>query len=135
MTVFSSNCALYADMSWQGMSRLEQEAVKAAVYSIDEAFLRLTDLPPHELGDLGRRIRKTVRRPTGILVRFGIGPTKTLAKLCNHLAKGEPDGVVVFPGGGKRGRCWSRSRSARCGASAASTRSSCANTGSPRRGA
>jgi DNA polymerase V len=97
--IFSSNYELYADMSWRVMSLLEQEAVEAAVYSIDEAFLRLPDLPPHELAGLGRRIRGMIRRATGIPVRFGIGPTKTLAKLCNHLAKAEPDGVVAFPGG------------------------------------
>jgi len=97
--VFSSNYELYADMSWRVMSLLEEEAIDCAVYSIDEAFLRLPDLPPAELADLGRRIRGMIRRATGIPVRFGIGPTKTLTKLMNHLAKAEPDGVVAFPGG------------------------------------
>lgn len=86
-------------MSRRVMSLLEQEAVETAVYSIDEAFLRLPERPPHELEEVARRIRRKVARATGIPVRLGIGPTKTLAKLANHLAKAEPDGVLAYPGG------------------------------------
>lgn len=106
--VFSSNYALYADMSRRVMGLLEREAVECAVYSIDEAFLRFPQLPPPELEDLGRRVRRRVRRATGIPVRLGFGETKTLAKLANTLAKAEPDGVYALPEGKGREEVLSR---------------------------
>ena len=100
--VFSSNYALYADMSRRVMRLLEKTAVRMAAYSIDEAFLRYPALPPPELEDLGRRVRRRIRRAIGIPTRFGFGATKTLAKLANQLAKAEPDGVFALPTGEAR---------------------------------
>lgn len=57
------------------------------VYSIDESFLSVGLVPPAERVAFGRDLRATVRRWTGIPTCVGIGPTKTLAKLANHLAK------------------------------------------------
>ncbi len=97
--VFSSNYALYADMSRRVMNLLEKAAAELAVYSIDEAFLRFPAMGPHELEETGRQVRRRVRRATGIPVRFGFGRTKTLAKLASAKAEEEPDGVYALPGG------------------------------------
>lgn len=84
--VFSSNYALYGNMSERVMSIIESMVPAAEVYSIDEAFADLTGIPG-DLTAFGRRIRATVHRCTGIPVGVGIAPTKTLAKLANHTAK------------------------------------------------
>lgn len=87
--LFSSNYALYADMSARVMSTLEEFAPSLEVYSIDEAFLDLTGVYPCHQDPIayGQRIKKAVFRATGIPVCVGIGPTKTLAKLANFAAK------------------------------------------------
>jgi DNA polymerase V len=89
--VFSSNYALYGDMSRRVMETLAAEAPEVEIYSIDEAFLNLAGLESRGLTDYARRVQATVRRHTGIPVSIGIGPTKTLAKIGNHLAKTQPD--------------------------------------------
>src|SRR5690554_2745934 len=86
--VFSSNYALYADISARVMTTLEEMAPRVEVYSIDEAFLDLTGVDHIiELDCFGRQVRETVGRYTGITVCVGIAPSKTLAKLANHAAK------------------------------------------------
>ncbi|EJM92487.1 nucleotidyltransferase/DNA polymerase involved in DNA repair [Pseudomonas sp. GM67] len=82
---FSSNYALYSDMSELVMTLIESMVPAVEVYSIDEAFADLTGIDA--LDDLGRRIRSQVLRCTGIPVGVGIAHTKTLAKLANHTAK------------------------------------------------
>lgn len=95
--VFSSNFALYGDMSRRVMTVLEQFSPDLEVYSIDEAFLRLDGLPivPEEYG---RVMKTTVYQWTGIPVSIGIAPTKTLAKAANRIAKKNPKlgGVMDF---------------------------------------
>lgn len=83
---FSSNYALYGDMSERVMTTIESLVPALEVYSIDEAFADLTGLPGC-LEQLGRDIRARVLRWTGIPVGVGIAGTKTLAKLANHSAK------------------------------------------------
>ncbi|SFP39773.1 DNA polymerase V [Geopseudomonas sagittaria] len=83
---FSSNYALYGDMSQRVMTLLEGMAPALEVYSIDEAFADLAGMPG-SLEALGRQMRATVLRCTGIPVGVGIASTKTLAKLANHAAK------------------------------------------------
>ncbi|MEE5177125.1 Y-family DNA polymerase [Pseudomonas alliivorans] len=83
---FSSNFALYGDMSQRVMAIIESMVPAVEVYSIDEAFVDLTGMPGN-LTELGRAIRSKVYRCTGIPVGVGIAPTKTLAKLANHTAK------------------------------------------------
>ena len=97
IAVFSSNYALYGDMSARVMATLSRFAPAMEIYSIDEAFLDLTGLPGGATAQ-ARRIRETVERWTGIPVSVGIGPTKTLAKLANRAAKKQPDcgGVLDF---------------------------------------
>lgn len=86
--VFSSNYALYADMSNRVMTTLEQMAPSVEVYSIDEAFLDLTGVRNcRVLEDLGREVRERIKRDTHLTVGVGIAQTKTLAKLANHAAK------------------------------------------------
>lgn len=95
--VFSSNYALYADLSNRVMRTLESLAPRVEVYSIDEAFLDLTGLDTlTPLLDLGQKIKHNVDQWIGIQVCIGIAPTKTLAKLANHAAKKYPatGGVV-----------------------------------------
>jgi DNA polymerase V len=82
---FSSNYALYGDMSERVMTLIESMVPTVEVYSIDEAFVDLTGIT--DLDRLGRQIRGQVLRCAGIPVGVGIAHTKTLAKLANHTAK------------------------------------------------
>lgn len=90
ISIFSSNYSLYQDMSNRVMSTLQLFAPTREIYSIDEAFLGLTGFPG-SLETWGHEVRHTVYQWTGIPVSIGVGPTKTLAKLANHLAKKHPD--------------------------------------------
>src|SRR5262245_59556295 len=96
--VFSSNYALYGDMSARIMTTLAQWTPDVEVYSIDEAFLHLSAVPSEALTAYGQTMRTTIQQWTGIPVSIGIGPTKTLAKLANRLAKRSPAarGVVTL---------------------------------------
>ncbi|MNB86046.1 DNA polymerase IV [compost metagenome] len=85
IVAFSSNYALYGDMSERVMTLIESMVPAVEVYSIDEAFADFTGI--EGLDALGRKIRSRVLRCTGIPVGVGIAPTKTLAKLANHTAK------------------------------------------------
>ncbi|MDP5136698.1 translesion error-prone DNA polymerase V subunit UmuC [Rheinheimera baltica] len=85
---FSSNYALYADMSQRVMSTLEGMAPRVEVYSIDEAFLDVTGVQfSQSLTEFGLTVRQIIQKWIGITVCVGIAPSKTLAKLANHAAK------------------------------------------------
>lgn len=84
---FSSNYALYGDMSARVMSVLSTFSPKQEIYSIDECFLDLEGFVPQSLEHYGQTIRQTVKQYVGIPVCVGIAQTKTLAKLANHCAK------------------------------------------------
>jgi DNA polymerase V len=86
IVAFSSNYALYGDLSQRVMTVIESLVPAVEVYSIDEAFCDLTGMTV-SLEPLGRQIRAKVQRYTGIPVGVGIAGTKTLAKLANHAAK------------------------------------------------
>ena len=90
----SSNYALYADMSNRVMTILRGFSPQCEVYSIDESFVDLTGMP--KLRELSYAMRERVGMWTGIPVCVGIGPTKTLAKLANHVAKKHPKSKGVF---------------------------------------
>lgn len=95
--LFSSNYALYADLSSRVMNTLEKFAPRVEVYSIDEAFLDLSGMSRIKpLLELGQQIKGDIKQWVGIDVCIGIAPTKTLAKLANHAAKKYPKtgGVV-----------------------------------------
>ncbi|HEV3249801.1 MAG TPA: Y-family DNA polymerase [Puia sp.] len=92
VSVFSSNYHLYGDMSRRVMECLrvlleDGSRRKVEVYSIDEAFLDLGDIPTGQLLEYGHYIKNTVEQWTGISVSVGIASTKTLAKMANHMAK------------------------------------------------
>lgn len=82
----SSNYTLYADMSNRVMEILAGFSPNREVYSIDECFLDLTGLRANHL-EMSAAMRTRIRKWTGLPVCVGIGPSKTLAKLANHLAK------------------------------------------------
>jgi len=84
---YSSNYALYGDLSARVMSILSTFSPKQEIYSIDECFLDLDGFEPHKLMAYGQTIRQAVKRNVGIPVCVGIADTKTLAKLANHCAK------------------------------------------------
>lgn len=132
--VCSGNFSLYGNMSQRVMQTLEQWCPDIEIYSIDEAFLDLTGyfLPilnhlsrrgekipdglqtpfftevPTELDQavvrLAREIVSTVEKWTGIPVSFGLGPTKTLAKVANRIAKKLPDHCAIILSGAERER-------------------------------
>lgn len=93
----SSNYALYGDMSNRVASILRDYSPNVEVYSIDESFLGLNGLGNlwASAAHMGQSIRQRIRQWTGLPVCVGIGATKTLAKLANHIAKKNPlfDGV------------------------------------------
>jgi DNA polymerase V len=82
---FSSNYALYGDMSERVMTVIEGLVPALEIYSIDEAFADMTGVADREA--LGRLIRARVLKLTGIPTGVGIAPSKTLAKLANAAAK------------------------------------------------
>lgn len=86
---FSSNYALYGDMSARVMMLLAEMTAETEVYSIDEAFVTISSSadPVQE----GNKIRETILRHTGLPVSIGFAPTRTLAKLANRVAKKFPE--------------------------------------------
>ncbi len=91
--VYSSNYPLYGDMSNRVMTSLMELNSELEVYSIDEAFLKINK---HDHGDIEHdilRMRKNILMWTGIPVSIGLGPTKTLAKIANSMAKKSQSGV------------------------------------------
>ena len=104
----SSNYELYGDMSRRIVSILREESLDVEQYSIDEAFI----VPPMQangkgrlrtgnrnewLNEYGKRLRAKILRWVGIPCGVGFAPTKTLAKIANHIAKKLPEGVYVMP--------------------------------------
>lgn len=89
----SSNYALYGDMSERVMSVLAAAAPTHEIYSIDECFLDLENIP--NLDAWCTDLREQVRRWTGIPVSIGVGSTKTLSKIANKQAKAG-DGVCIL---------------------------------------
>ena len=89
----SSNYALYGDMSNRVVAVLQEFSPDAEVYSIDESFMRVERvLGLHASATaLGTLIRSRVLRWTGLPVCVGFGPSKTLAKIANHIAKKRPE--------------------------------------------
>ena len=87
VAVFSSNYALYGDMSQRVMRALEAFTPELEVYSIDEAFLKLDGFEHLDLEQYAQEIKQTIYQWIGLPVCVGIGPTKTLAKVANHIAK------------------------------------------------
>jgi DNA polymerase V len=85
--IFSSNYALYADMSARMMNNLARYTYTLMVYSIDEAFLALGDICGIDLEQHVAMISSNVMRDTGLSITVGVGPTMALAKLANKASK------------------------------------------------
>ncbi len=103
--VFSANFALYGDMSQRVMEVLGEYSPDMEIYSIDEAFLKLTGFERYDLQDYGNQMRRKVTKWTGIPISVGIAPTKALAKVANRIAKKFPEqtnGVYIIDSEEKR---------------------------------
>ena len=98
--VFSSNYSLYGDISQRVMEILLGFSPEVEIYSIDEAFLNFKGFKNHELLTYCKHIRQTIKQWVGIPVSIGVGSTKTLSKIANHLAKKEADyeGICILKG-------------------------------------
>ena len=96
--VFSSNYSLYGDLSRRVMRTLKRFNCDMEVYSIDEAFLDLSNYPDDKIEDVGKEIRNIVLQWTGIPTSIGIAKTKTLSKIANHIAKKKQSGLVSLIG-------------------------------------
>lgn len=98
VSVFSSNYALYGDISNRIVRVLETFTPRIEVYSIDESFLDLTGFEYDNLEKLGSEIKRTVKQYIGIDVTVGISKTKALSKIANKLAKNNKSysGVCVL---------------------------------------
>ena len=94
INVFSTNFALYGDLSKRVMNIMSTEVEKMEIYSIDEAFLDFSDYASKKRG---LAIREKVKKWTGIPVSVGIAPTKVLAKVAGHIAKKHTkSGIFIF---------------------------------------
>jgi DNA polymerase V len=89
--VFSSNYALYADMSNRVMRILSEFTPEIEIYSIDEAFLKFSGFDSFNLEEYSLDIIKKVNQWTKIPVSIGIAPTKALSKIANKIAKKFPE--------------------------------------------
>lgn len=89
--VFSSNYALYGDMSSRVMDIIAKHVEDIEVYSIDEAFFKLSDRSIEEVETIGKRIQKEILQQLGLPVSVGIAKSKALAKLANNIVKQYPE--------------------------------------------
>ncbi|MBD1153406.1 Y-family DNA polymerase [Pelagibacterales bacterium SAG-MED24] len=96
--VFSSNYSLYGDLSRRVMRTLKRFNSEIEIYSIDEAFIDLSNFPDQDVEKIGKEIRETVLQWTGIPTSIGIAKTKTLSKIANHIAKKKVSGVTSLIG-------------------------------------
>ena len=96
--VFSSNYSLYGDLSRRVMRTLKRFNSDIEIYSIDEAFIDLSNFSDTEVEEVGKEIKDTVLQWTGIPTSIGIAKTKTLSKVANHIAKKKKSGVTSLVG-------------------------------------
>ncbi|WP_417857278.1 Y-family DNA polymerase [Xanthomarina gelatinilytica] len=97
--VFSSNYALYGDMSSRVMNLLTEFTPEIEIYSIDEAFLKFDGFELFNLQEIGNTMLSKVTKGTGIPISVGFAPSKALAKVANRVAKKYPEqtkGVYVI---------------------------------------
>ncbi len=97
--VFSSNYALYGDLSHRVMKILENYTPNVEVYSIDEAFLNFSGMTIPDLNVYGAEIQHRILKWLSIPIGIGFAPTKALSKVANKIAKKFPErtnGVYVI---------------------------------------
>ncbi|MBN9344564.1 MAG: Y-family DNA polymerase [Candidatus Paracaedimonas acanthamoebae] len=95
IAIFSSNYTLYQDFSNRIMALLKSQVPIMEVYSIDEAFLDLTDIPQDQLITFCQHLKEQVRQYLGIPISIGVSLTKTLSKVANHFAK-KSEGIFIL---------------------------------------
>jgi len=103
--VFSSNYALYGDLSQRTMSILGDFTPNVEVYSIDEAFLNFDGMNICDYDDYGKQIKNTLQKGLSLPVCIGFAPTKALSKVANKIARKYPErtkGVYVIDTDEKR---------------------------------
>ena len=94
--IFSSNYALYGDISQRVMKVLYRFSPDIEIYSIDEAFLILNYDSDRKINQTAKEIKNTIKKWIGIPVSIGIAETKTLAKLANKISKKIPKFNGIF---------------------------------------
>lgn len=87
ITIFSSNYALYGDMSARVMTMLSTYAPQIEIYSIDEAFLDFSKCDFIDFATYGQQIKREVTKGSGIPISVGFAHTKVLTKVANKIAK------------------------------------------------
>ena len=85
--VFSTNFALYGDMSQRVINTISTFDINMEIYSIDEVFLDLSKFKIKDIDNLMYDIKNRIEKWTGIPVSIGVAKTKTLAKAANYMAK------------------------------------------------
>jgi DNA polymerase V len=103
--VFSSNYALYGDLSGRVMNILKQFSPHVEVYSIDEAFLNFDGMNIEDFHEYGLQMKQRVMKWLSLPISTGFAPTKALSKVANKIAKKFPDrtqGVYVIDSDEKR---------------------------------
>lgn len=103
--VFSSNYALYGDLSSRVMNLLSEFTPDIEIYSIDEAFLKFNGFDFFDFQEIGLKMKRRVTKGTGIPISIGFAPTKALSKVANRIAKKFPErtnGVYVIDSEEKR---------------------------------
>ena len=96
VNIFSSNYALYGDISRRVMKTLKSFSDKIEIYSIDEAFVDLSHIKDKGVENYGKEIKERILKWTGIPTSVGIANTKTLSKVANHIAKKNKTGVIYL---------------------------------------
>lgn len=84
---FSANFGLYGDISKRIIGLLTTITPRIEVYSIDESFIDITQLPISDYEEWGREVRQIIQKHVGVPVSIGIASSKTLAKLGADAAK------------------------------------------------
>lgn len=100
VTTFSANFEIYGDISKRITALLTTVTPRIEIYSVDESFLDLSNLPIDDYEAWGRVVRESILKNIGVPVSIGIAPTKTLAKLSAESAKQheEYQGVMSLAG-------------------------------------
>lgn len=96
VTTFSANFEIYGDISKRITTLLTTVTPRIEVYSVDESFLDLSELPIKDYTEWGRAVRTIILKHIGVPVSIGIAPTKTLAKLASEIAKKHPEHQGAF---------------------------------------
>jgi DNA polymerase V len=100
ITLFSGSFELYGDLSKRITALLATITPRLEVYSVDESFLDITELPITDYIAWGRAVRDSIYKNIGVPVSIGIASSKTLAKLASEIAKqhNEHQGAFSFIG-------------------------------------